>query len=71
MASTSSVSVPTENLVTPDVVRRLCWDWEPADDTESAVDDFLRDAQARPWQRALVVPVLAKALKGSAQAATE
>ena len=65
------VSVPTENLVTPDVVRRLCWDWEPADDTESAVDDFLRDAQARQWQRALVVPVLAKALNGSAQAATE
>ena len=56
------VSVPTENLVTPEVVRRLCWDWQPADDTESAVDDFLRDAQARLWQRELVVPVLAAAL---------
>ena len=56
------VSVPTENLVTPEVVRRLCWDWQPAADIESAVDDFLRDAQARPWQRHLVVPVLAAAL---------
>ena len=27
------VTVPSENLVTPDLVRRLCWDWEAADDT--------------------------------------
>ena len=66
-----SVSVPTENLVTPEVVRRLCWDWQPVGDTEAAVDDFLRDAQVRPWQRALVVPVLAAALDGSELPATE
>ncbi len=65
------VSVPTENLITPDVVRRLCWDWQPTGDAESTVDDFLRDAQARPWQRELVVPVLAAALIGAAQAAPE
>lgn len=56
------VSVPTENLVTPEVVRRLCWDWQPVGDTEAAVEDFLRAAQARPWQRELVVPALAAAL---------
>jgi ribonuclease D len=44
------------------LVRRLCWDWQPADDTATAVDDFLRNAGARPWQRQLVVPVLAEAL---------
>jgi ribonuclease D len=65
------VAVPTENLVTPEVVRRLCWDWQPVADTEAAVDDFLRAAQARPWQRELVVPVLAAALDGSAPPATE
>ncbi len=65
------VSVPAENLVTPEVVRRLCWDWQPAGDTEAAVDDFLRDAEARPWQRQLVVPVLAAALDGSTPPATE
>ncbi|OBB05663.1 3'-5' exonuclease [Mycobacteriaceae bacterium 1482268.1] len=59
------VSVPTENLITPEVVRRLCWDWQRAADTESAVEDFLREAQARPWQRQLVVPVLAAALDRS------
>ena len=57
------VSVPTENLVSPDLVRRLCWDWEPAPDPLDAVDAFLRAGQARPWQRELVDPALAGALQ--------
>jgi ribonuclease D len=65
------VSVPTENLVTPEVVRRLCWDWEPVDDAAAAVDAFLRDAQARPWQRELVVPILADALDKSGHPGTD
>jgi ribonuclease D len=59
------VSVPTANLVSPEVVRRLCWDWQPPEnpeDTEAAIDDFLREAGVRPWQRELAVPVLAEAL---------
>jgi ribonuclease D len=64
-------SIPTENLVTPEVVRRLCWDWQPVDDTESAVDDFLRDAEVRPWQRSLVVAALASALDESTPPATQ
>lgn len=59
------VSVPSENLLTPEVVRRLCWDWQPPenpDDTATVIDAFLRDAEARAWQRRLVVPVLAEAL---------
>ena len=67
VAVSERVSVPTENLVSPDVVRRLCWDWQPVDDIAVAVDDFLRDAGARPWQRELVVPVLAEALTDSAE----
>ena len=61
------VAVPTENLLTPEVVRRLCWDWKPVDDTEAAVDDFLRGAGARQWQRELDVPVLAAALANADQ----
>src|ERR1700737_3507555 len=57
------VSVPTENLVSPDLVRRLCWDWEGAEDPAKAIDEFLTTGQARGWQRELVVPVLAEALK--------
>ncbi len=56
------VEVPTENLVTPDSVRRLCWDWQPSADPAASIDEFLREAQARHWQRELVVPVLAGAL---------
>ncbi|ORV91225.1 3'-5' exonuclease [Mycobacterium interjectum] len=57
------VGVPTENLVSPDLVRRLCWDWAGAPDPEEAVDAFLRTGQARAWQRELVDPVLARALQ--------
>ncbi|MGB3232968.1 MAG: ribonuclease D [Mycobacterium sp.] len=60
------ISVPAENLLSPDTVRRLCWDWEGADDTAGAVDVFLRDANARQWQRELTVPVLTEALSAPA-----
>ncbi len=56
------VGVPAENLLTPELVRRLCWEWTPADDVTAAVEVFLRDAGARGWQRELVVPVLASSL---------
>ncbi|MBW0018397.1 MAG: ribonuclease D [Mycobacterium sp.] len=58
------VGVPTENLIAPDLVRRLCWEWKGAPGTPdaSAVDEYLRAGQARPWQRELVVPVLALAV---------
>src|SRR6476620_491808 len=61
-ALSQQVSVPTENLVSPEVVRRLCWDWAPVEDTAAAIDEFLHDAGARPWQRELAVPVLTEAL---------
>jgi ribonuclease D len=61
------VSVPSENVVSPDVVRRLCWDWQPVENTAAAIDDFLREAQVRPWQRELVVPVLTYALTNSGE----
>jgi ribonuclease D len=59
-ALSERVGVPTENMVPPDLVRRLCWDWQGGADAE--VDAFLRDGGARPWQRELVVPVLSEAL---------
>ncbi len=61
------VGVPTENLTSPDLVRRLCWDWETtrngSADPAEAIDEFLRAGEARTWQRGLVVPVLARALQ--------
>ncbi|WP_319432446.1 ribonuclease D [Mycobacterium sp. RTGN5] len=60
------VHVPAENLASPELVRRLCWDWQDSGDVSAAIDNFLRDNGAREWQRTLVVPVLAAKL-GPAQ----
>lgn len=62
------VNVPSENLLTPDTVRRLCWDWQPVPDTAAVVEAFLAEAGARAWQRELTVPVLAQALETAASA---
>lgn len=58
-----NVTVPTENLVSPELVRRLCWEWAQTGDADAAVEVFLRDAGARAWQRNLVVPALARSLE--------
>lgn len=61
------IGIPTENLVSPELVRRLCWDWKDAGDPDgrdiaAAIEDILRDGGARDWQRALVGPELTRAL---------
>ncbi len=48
--------MPVENLMTPDTVRRVLW--EPPDDLEAR----LTELRARPWQIALVGPVLRAAM---------
>ena len=62
-AVSERVGVPAENVVSPDLVRRLCWDWEAAADPAATVEAFLGAGGARVWQRELVVPVLAQALR--------
>ncbi|MGZ9884527.1 HRDC domain-containing protein [Rhodococcus ruber] len=58
------VQVPVENLVGPEMVRRLCWEWQvPADaDVVAYIEERFAADGARPWQRELTVPRLAKAL---------
>ncbi len=56
------VGVPTENLVSPDLVRRLCWDFQEVPDVDGVIADFLGAGGARNWQRELVVPALSAAL---------
>ena len=59
-ALSERLGVPAENLVSPELVRRLCWDWPGGDAT--TVNQLLRDNGARAWQRELVVPVLTPAM---------
>lgn len=54
-------SIPAENLLTPDLLRRVTWD-PPTPVTEETIAERLRIGGARPWQIALTTPPLAVAL---------
>ncbi|MFH8791907.1 HRDC domain-containing protein [Streptomyces sp. NPDC017941] len=55
------LGMPQENLITPDTVRRLCWE-PPADLSVTSVTSALAAYGARPWQISQVAPALATAL---------
>ncbi len=63
-AVSEELRLPVENLVSPDAVRRLCWQPSPAalEGDPAAVAGQLADAGARPWQRELVAGPLAAVL---------
>ncbi|MGX1674525.1 HRDC domain-containing protein [Streptomyces sp. NPDC055400] len=60
-----TLNMPQENLITPDTVRRVCWE-PPGDRSEAAVAEALRGYGARPWQIEQVTPLLAEALQQTA-----
>jgi ribonuclease D len=60
------VSVPVENLITPDHLRRLAWR-PPTPITPETVEAALISLGARAWQRDLVVAPLTPALGDAAQ----
>ncbi|MEV4194601.1 ribonuclease D, partial [Streptomyces toxytricini] len=55
------LNLPQENLVTPDTVRRLCWE-PPKRLGADTVAEALAGHGARPWQIEQVTPVLVTAL---------
>ncbi|MEY8038564.1 HRDC domain-containing protein [Saccharopolyspora cebuensis] len=58
-------SLPTENLLLPDLVRRTCWS-PPEDRDAGSVAAVLRDKGAREWQIGLTAEALGEALRTSA-----
>lgn len=60
-ALAEQLAMPQENLITPDTVRRLCWEPPKSLDAE-AVGAALAGYGARAWQVELVTPVLVGAL---------
>ncbi|MFJ3961300.1 ribonuclease D [Streptomyces sp. NPDC090036] len=64
-ALAEELNLPQENLITPDTVRRLCWE-PPQRLTADAVSEALAGYGARPWQVELVAPVLLTALSATA-----
>lgn len=53
--------VPAENLLQPDLLRRLCWS-PPVPTDHASVAEFLRAGGARPWQVELVGTALTEAI---------
>ncbi|MCX4819994.1 ribonuclease D [Streptomyces sp. NBC_01142] len=60
-ALAEELSLPQENLITPDTVRRVCWE-PPFEPSEAAVTEALAGYGARAWQIELVAPLLTVAL---------
>ncbi|EPH41859.1 ribonuclease D [Streptomyces aurantiacus] len=56
-----SLNMPQENLITPDTVRRVCWE-PPTELTPDSVATALTTHGARPWQITQVTPALTRAL---------
>ncbi|MET9802448.1 ribonuclease D [Streptomyces sp. NPDC006368] len=60
-ALAEALNLPQENLITPDTVRRVCWE-PPEEITAESVAGALAGYGARPWQVEQVTPVLVGAL---------
>ncbi|WES65413.1 HRDC domain-containing protein [Microbacter sp. GSS18] len=66
----SELSMPTENLLTPDLLRRVAWS-PPTPTTAESVGTALSDLGARPWQVSQTAQLIADAFVDSVQAASE
>ncbi len=52
-------AIPAENILQPDALRRLCWEYK--DGGEATIREFLAGRGARPWQVDLTAERLARA----------
>ena len=62
--------MPTENLLTPELLRRIAWT-PPEPVTEASIGDALASLGARSWQIAQTAQLIADAFVGSVQAVSE
>jgi len=60
----TEIEIPAENLITPELVRKICWALPEVDQSqyEKFVADELVKLGARPWQINQVAPLIASAL---------
>lgn len=61
-------AMPSENILSPDSIRQLCWE-PPADISVESVSDFLAGRKARKWQIDAVAGEFTKALTDAADLA--
>ncbi|MFP8964619.1 ribonuclease D, partial [Streptomyces nanhaiensis] len=63
-ARAEELNLPQENLLSPDTVRRLCWE-PPGEASEAAVARALGALGARRWQVEQTAPLLTAALSAA------
>ncbi len=66
----TELSMPTENLLTPDMLRRVAWA-PPASVTAESVGSALGELGARPWQISETAQLIADAFVESVQSGSE
>lgn len=69
-AHAEAMRMPTENLLTPELLRRVAWA-PPADATAEAVGEALAALGARPWQIAETAQLIVDSFVKSSQPASE
>jgi ribonuclease D len=69
-ARAGELSMPTENLLTPDLLRRLAWA-PPEPTTAATIGAALADAGARPWQIEQTAHIIAQAFVDSVQSSSD
>jgi ribonuclease D len=64
LAQSAILEIPAENLISPEIVRRLAWNsWEELPNFgESEISDFLASQHARPWQISILSTGLCQAM---------
>lgn len=67
-ARSEELEIPLENLLTPDLLRRVAWE-PPHPVTAESIADALARLGARPWQTGATAQVIAEAFVDAVQAA--
>lgn len=64
--ASEEISIPIENLLTPDYLRRVAWT-PPAEISLESVSEALRELGARPWQLDVSAQSIAQAFVEASQ----
>ncbi len=65
VAAAAELNLPVENLMTPELIRRACWNLPQGEHELSEIQSLLQEWGARDWQIDAVAPILQAALRQS------
>ena len=65
LAVAAELNLPVENLMTPELIRRACWNLPQGEHELSEIQSLLQEWGARDWQIDVVAPILQASLRQS------